>query len=65
MNMKKIVGLSMVASAFLYANDVYKLDEVVTIGTKTASSVSDLPMQVAVIGAEDIENSGASNVVRY
>jgi outer membrane receptor for ferrienterochelin and colicins len=62
MNMKKIVGLSMVASAFLYANDVYKLDEVVTIGTKTASSVSDLPMQVAVIGAEDIENSGASNV---
>lgn len=62
MNMKKIVGLSMVAFAFLYAHDVYKLDEVVTIGTKTASSVSDLPMQVAVIGAEDIENSGASNV---
>ncbi|MCK9338007.1 MAG: TonB-dependent receptor [Arcobacteraceae bacterium] len=62
MNVKKIVGLSLVTSVFLYAQDVYKLDEVVTIGTKTQSSVSDLPMQVAVIGAEDIENSGASNV---
>lgn len=62
MGVKKTFFLSLATSICLYANDIYKLDEVVTVGTKTKSSISDLPMQTMVITSEEIENSGASNV---
>ncbi|MEX2469910.1 MAG: TonB-dependent receptor [Pseudohongiellaceae bacterium] len=32
------------------------------IGTRTAVNVNDLPMQVSVISADDIDNSGATNI---
>lgn len=60
--MRKTLFLSLGASICLCANDIYELDEIVTIGTKTKSSISDLPMQTMVITSEEIENSGASNV---
>ena len=60
--MRKKIFLSLGASICLCANDIYELDEIVTVGTKTKSSISDLPMQTMVITSEEIENSGASNV---
>ena len=62
MDAKKIFALSLVASSVLFANETIKLDEIVTIGTKTNSSIQELPMQVSVIDKEDIKNSGASSV---
>ncbi len=62
MGMRKTLFLSLAASICLCANDIYELDEIVTIGTKTKSSISDLPMQTTVITSEEIENSGSSNV---
>ena len=62
MDAKKIIALSLVASSVLFANETIKLNEIVTIGTKTENSVQNLPMQVAVITEEEIQNSGASNV---
>lgn len=37
-------------------------DEIVVIGTRTEVNRNDLPMQVSVITAEDIRNSGSVNV---
>lgn len=62
MNVNKIFTLSLIASTMLIANEPIKLDEIVTIGTKTQNSVQNLPMQVLVINQEEIKNSGASNV---
>ncbi|MDX9743777.1 MAG: TonB-dependent receptor [Arcobacteraceae bacterium] len=62
MDAKKIIALSLVASSVLFANETIKLNEIVTIGTKTENSVQNLPMQVAVITEQEIQNSGASNV---
>lgn len=62
MGIRKTLFLSLGTSICLCANDIYKLDEVVTVGTKTKSSIFDLPMQTMVITSEEIENSGASNV---
>ncbi|DAB31865.1 MAG TPA: TonB-dependent receptor, partial [Sulfurospirillum sp. UBA11407] len=62
MNAKKAFILSLVAGSLLSANETVNLDTIVTIGTKTQSSIKDLPMQVEVIGEEEIQNSGASNV---
>ncbi len=62
MNIKRLYSFSLAASTFLYAADSIKLDDIVTIGTKTQNSVKELPMQVSVIGEEEIKNSGASNV---
>ncbi len=62
MNTKKVCILSLIASSVLLANETIKLDDIVTIGTKTQSTVKNLPMQVDVITAEEIQNSGASNV---
>ncbi len=59
---ERIIFTSFIAASLLQANDVIKLEDVVTIGTKTQSSISDLPMQVTLISNEEIENSGASNV---
>jgi len=62
MNTKKVCILSLIASSVLLANETIKLNDIVTIGTKTESTVKNLPMQVDVITAEEIQNSGASNV---
>lgn len=62
MNIKKLSILSLVASSMIFANDTIKLDDIVTIGTKTQSSIKDLPMQVDIISQEEIANSGASNI---
>lgn len=62
MNIKKISLLSLVASSMVLANDTIKLDDIVTVGTKTQSNIKDLPMQVDLISQEEIANSGASNV---
>jgi outer membrane receptor for ferrienterochelin and colicins len=62
MNAKKAFMLSLVAGSLLSANETVNLDTIVTIGTKTQSSIKDLPMQVELIGEEEIQNSGASNV---
>jgi len=37
-------------------------EEIVVIGTRTAVNINDLPMQVSVISAADIDNSGATNI---
>ncbi|MGI6722825.1 MAG: TonB-dependent receptor [Arcobacter butzleri] len=62
MNIKKIISVGLATSTLLCASDIYYLDEVVTVATKTKSQISDLPMQVSVITNEEINNSGASNV---
>jgi outer membrane receptor for ferrienterochelin and colicins len=62
MNIKKLCSLSLAASTLLYGAESIKLDDIVTIGTKTQKSVKELPMQVSIIDEEQIQNSGASSV---
>lgn len=59
---RKIVAFGLLAHSALLAKETIKLDEIVTIGTKTENSVKNLPMQVAVITQQEIQNSGSSNV---
>jgi len=62
MEMKRWMGLSLVAVCVLGASEVETLEEVVVVGTRTESTLSALPMQVSVITSEEIENSGAVNL---
>lgn len=62
MKIQKIIVCSVVTTSLLFANDVQLLDEVISIGTKTAKSVEEQPTQVELITEEEIENSGANNL---
>lgn len=62
MKINKILGLSLIVSSLLVANEAYDLDQVVVSGTKTDSKLADLPMQMSVITQDEIENSGATNI---
>ena len=57
--MKKLVSLSTLLATLLYADaQNNKLDQIVVLGTKTESNISDLPAHVEVITQEQIQNSG-------
>lgn len=60
--LKKIAlsGIALVGS--VCGSELYILNEVVSVGTKSEKSVADQTTQVEVITQEAIENSGASNL---
>lgn len=47
---------------FLFASDVIKLEKIAVTATKTARSLSNLPANVRIITAEEIQSSGATSV---
>lgn len=57
--MKKSIVISLVSAALLHADlSTYKLDEIVILGTRTQTNISNLPSHVEVITQEEIKNSG-------
>ena len=62
MKMKKIIAFSLMASTYIYAQEINKLDDVIITATKTENNAKNLTTAVEVIGSEEIENSGASNL---
>jgi len=57
-----VLTLAAVAAVNSTAAQTIPTEEIVVIGTRTAVNINDLPMQVSVISAADIDNSGATNI---
>ena len=45
------------------ASDVFELDAIVVTASKVKETVEDVPTHVSVITSEDIQESGAKNII--